>query len=189
VKLLIALGNPGERYRDTRHNAGWWLADHLVNRWSFGRFRRRGRVAESAGRHEGRDIAVLKPLTFMNRSGQALRGFRELPGWEPETDLLVLVDDLALEPGRFRLRGSGSAGGHNGLLSIEGALRSQQYARFRIGVGAPADRDVDRADWVLSAPRPDQEEGILAGFDLMSEAVECWLSEGVETAMNRFNRS
>jgi len=102
-------------------------------------------------------------------------------------DLLVLVDDVALEPGRFRLRGSGSAGGHNGLLSIEGALRSQEFARFRIGVGAPADREVDMADWVLSAPRPDQEETILAGFDRMSEAVECWLSEGVEIAMNRFN--
>ena len=165
------------------------MADHLVNRWAFGRFQRRGRIAESRGRISGLDIRVLKPLTFMNRSGQALREFRELPGWEPARDLMVLVDDVALEPGRFRIRGSGSAGGHNGLLSIEGALRSQEYARFRIGVGAPADRDVDRADWVLSAPRPDQEEEILAGFDRMSEAVECWLSDGVETAMNRFNRS
>lgn len=188
MKLLVALGNPGERYRDTRHNAGWWLADHLVNRWSFERFRRCGRIAESEGRWLGMNVRVLKPLTFMNRSGQALRGVRELPDWEPSADLLVLVDDVALEPGRFRLRGSGSAGGHNGLLSIEGALRSRDYARFRIGVGAPEDRDVDRADWVLSAPRPDHEEQILAGFDRMSEAVECWLSEGVETAMNRFNR-
>jgi PTH1 family peptidyl-tRNA hydrolase len=189
LKLLIALGNPGEPYRDTRHNAGWWLADHLVSRWSFGGFRRRGRVAESAGRWSGMDLRLLKPLTYMNRSGQVLRAFRDLPSWEPSMDLLVLVDDVALEPGRFRLRGSGSAGGHNGLLSIEGALRSQEFARFRIGVGAPADREVDRADWVLSAPRPDQEETILTGFDRMSEAVECWLSEGVETAMNRFNRS
>jgi PTH1 family peptidyl-tRNA hydrolase len=189
LKLLVALGNPGEPYRDTRHNVGWWLADHLVSRWSFERFRRRGRVAESEGRWSGMDLRLLKPLTFMNRSGQALRAFRDLPAWEPSTDLLVLVDDVALDPGRFRLRGSGSAGGHNGLLSIEGALRSQEFARFRIGVGAPADREVDRADWVLSAPRPDQEERILAGFDRMSEAVECWLSDGVETAMNRFNRS
>jgi PTH1 family peptidyl-tRNA hydrolase len=135
------------------------------------------------------NVRVLKPLTFMNRSGQALRGARETPDWEPSTDLLVLVDDVALEPGRFRLRSSGSAGGHNGLLSIEGALRSRDYARLRIGVGAPVDPDVDRADWVLSSLRPDQEEQILAGFDRISEAVECWLSEGVETAMNRFNRS
>ena len=188
MKLIVALGNPGERYRDTRHNAGWWLADHLVSRWSFERFRRHGRLSESAGRLAGAEIRVLKPLTYMNRSGQSLREFRGLESFDSATDLLVLVDDVALAPGRFRLRGAGSAGGHNGLLSIEGALRSQAYGRLRIGVGAPPDREVDMADWVLSAPRSDQEEEILTAFDAMSEAVECWLSHGVETAMNRFNR-
>ena len=133
-------------------------------------------------------MKLLKPLTYMNRSGQSLRPFRDAPDFAPARDLLVLVDDVALEPGRFRLRASGSAGGHNGLLSIEGALRSQVFARLRIGVGAPADREVDMADWVLSAPRPDQEEEILTTFDTISEAVECWLSDGVETAMSRFNR-
>jgi PTH1 family peptidyl-tRNA hydrolase len=188
VKLLVALGNPGDRYRDTRHNAGWWLADHLVNRWSLDAFRRHGRVSETSGRVAGDDVQVLKPLTYMNRSGQALRKFRGDSGFAPASDLLVLVDDVALAPGRFRIRASGSAGGHNGLLSIEGALRSQEYSRLRIGVGAPTDRDVDMADWVLSAPRPDQEEEILTSFDSMSEAVECWLSDGAEAAMNRFNQ-
>ena len=188
MRLLLALGNPGDRYRDTRHNAGWWLADHLADRWSLDRFRRRGRSSETEGTVEGMTVKLLKPLTYMNRSGQSLRAFRDAPDFAPERDLLVLVDDVALEPGRFRLRASGSAGGHNGLLSIEGALRSQEYARLRIGVGAPADREVDMADWVLSAPRPDQEEEILTTFDTISEAVECWLSDGVETAMSRFNR-
>jgi len=184
----MALGNPGERYRDTRHNAGWWLADHLANRWSFGRFRRQRRTAETEGRVAGTEVKVLKPLTYMNRSGQSLRPYRGADGFVSSRDLLVLVDDVALEPGRFRLRASGSAGGHNGLLSIEGALRSQAYARLRIGVGAPADRGVDMADWVLSAPRPDQEEAILTAFDTIAEAVECWMSDGVETAMSRYNR-
>ena len=189
MKLLIALGNPGERYRDTRHNAGWWLADHLVVRWSFDPFRRQGSVAETGGAVAGKDVLLVKPLTYMNRSGRVLRRFRDHEGFRPASDLLVLVDDVDLTPGRFRLRASGSAGGHNGLLSIEGALRSQEYARLRVGVGAPEDRDVDRADWVLAPPGPDEEETVLTAFDRMSEAVECWLSDGAEMAMNRFNRS
>jgi len=189
VKLLIALGNPGEQYRDTRHNAGWWLADHLVVRWSFDPFRRQGSVAETNGGVAGKDVLLVKPLTFMNRSGRVLRRFRDHDEFRPATDLLVLVDDVDLAPGRFRLRASGSAGGHNGLLSLEGALRSQEFARLRIGVGSPEERDVDRADWVLAPPRPDEEETVLSAFDRMSEAVECWLSDGPEMAMNRFNRS
>ena len=125
MKLLIALGNPGEKYRDTRHNAGWWLADHLVVRWSLDPFRRAGPVAESQGGVAGKDVLLVKPLTYMNRSGRALRRYREHEDFVPARDLLILVDDVDLEPGRFRLRASGSAGGHNGLLSIESALRSR----------------------------------------------------------------
>ena len=189
MKLLIALGNPGEQYRDTRHNAGWWLADHLVVRWLLDPFRRQGPVAESQGGVAGKDVLLVKPLTYMNRSGRAVRRYREHEDFVPARDLLILVDDVDLEPGRFRLRASGSAGGHNGLLSIESALRSREYARLRVGVGAPEDRDVDRAEWVLAPPRQDEEEAVLTAFDMMSEAVECWLSDGAEMAMNRFNRS
>ena len=189
MKLLIALGNPGERYRDTRHNAGWWLADHLVVRWSLGPFRRQGPLAETRGVVAGEAVTLVKPLTYMNRSGRVLKRYRDHEEFDPSSDLLVLVDDVALPPGRFRIRATGSAGGHNGLLSIEGALRSSDYARLRIGVGEPGSREVDRAEWVLAAPRPDEEEAVLTGFDTMSESVECWLSDGAEKAMNRFNRS
>lgn len=189
MKLLIALGNPGDRYRDTRHNAGWWLADHLAARWSLGPFRRQGSIAETGGGVAGEEVLLVKPLTYMNRSGRALRSYHDLEGFRFATDLLVLVDDVDLPPGKFRLRGAGSSGGHNGLASIEGALRSREFARLRVGVGAPDDRDVDRADWVLAPPRPDDEERILTAFDRMSEAIECWMSDGTETAMNRFNRS
>lgn len=123
----------------------------------------------------------------MNRSGRVLPGLVEEHGLAPADDLLVLVDDVALSPGSFRLRGRGSSGGHNGLASIERTLESREYARLRIGVGSPEHDDIDLADWVLAAPRDDEESAVLDAMDEMSEAVECWLAEGVESAMNRFN--
>lgn len=133
-------------------------------------------------------VRVLKPQTYMNRSGAALAPLRALSGFDPATDLLVLVDDVALPLGRFRLRGAGSAGGHNGLKSIEAALQRRDYARLRIGVGpAPVGAD-DLVDFVLG-PFTAEERTVLDGLlDQMAEAVECWLSEGIERAMNRFNR-
>ena len=125
----------------------------------------------------------------MNRSGAALAPLRALPGFNPATDLLVLVDEAALPLGRFRLRGAGSAGGHNGLKSIEGALQRQDYARLRIGVGpVPAGLD-DLADYVLGEFDPQERRALEELLDPMAEAVECWLAEGIERAMNRFNRT
>ena len=132
---------------------------------------------------------MLKPQTYMNRSGAALAPLRALPGFNPATDLLVLVDEAALPLGRFRLRGAGSAGGHNGLKSIEGALQRQDYARLRIGVGpVPAGLD-DLADYVLGEFDPQERRALEELLDPMAEAVECWLAEGIERAMNRFNRT
>ena len=133
-------------------------------------------------------MVVLKPQTYMNRSGAVLAPLRAIDGFDPARDLLVLVDDVALPVGRFRLRGAGSAGGHNGLKSVEGALRRQDYARLRIGVG-PRPMDVDDlADWVLDTFTGDERTTLDALLGPMAEAVECWLAEGIETAMNRFNR-
>lgn len=189
MKVLLALGNPGERYRDTRHNAGWWLADHLVVRWRFPAFRRAGPECSTEGTVAGHTVRLVKPLTFMNRCGRLLPRYVGMPDFEPEEDLLVLVDDTALEPGRFRLRGRGSAGGHKGLASVELALASRDYGRLRIGVGSPPDPEVDLAAWVLAAPRGSDEEAVLEEFDRMARAAECWLAEGMETAMNAFNRA
>jgi PTH1 family peptidyl-tRNA hydrolase len=131
---------------------------------------------------------VLKPQTYMNRSGAALAPLRSLPEFDPSRDLLILVDDVALPLGRFRLRGAGSAGGHNGLKSVEGALQRQDYARLRIGVGpAPAELE-DLADYVLDRFSAEELEALGQVLDPMSEAVECWLENGIEKAMNRFNR-
>ena len=133
-------------------------------------------------------VQVVKPQTYMNRSGAVLAPLRDAAGFDPARDLLVLVDDLALDVGRFRLRGAGSAGGHNGLKSVEGALRRQDYARLRIGVGPrPMEYD-DLADFVLDGFTPEERKVLDALLDPMAEAVECWVEDGIERAMNRFNR-
>jgi PTH1 family peptidyl-tRNA hydrolase len=133
-------------------------------------------------------VRLLKPLTYMNRSGAVLAPLRALPEFDPSRDLLVLVDDVALPLGRFRLRGAGSSGGHNGLKSVEGALQRQDYARLRIGVGpAPPGLD-DLAEFVLAEFEPEEQETLGQLLEPMSEAVECWLDEGIEKAMSRFNR-
>lgn len=124
----------------------------------------------------------------MNRSGAVLAPLRASANFNPATELLVLVDEAALNVGRFRLRGSGSAGGHNGLKSIEAALTSRDYARLRIGVGPKPEGLDDLADHVLEAALPEEREQIDALMDPMAEAVETWLHHGIETAMNRHNR-
>jgi PTH1 family peptidyl-tRNA hydrolase len=133
-------------------------------------------------------VKILKPQTYMNRSGAAVAPLRALPDFDPSQQLLILVDDVALPAGRFRLRGAGSAGGHNGLKSIEGVLQRQDYARLRIGVGpAPPGLD-DLADFVLDEFTAEERRIITDLLDPMSEAVESWLESGIEKAMNQFNR-
>jgi PTH1 family peptidyl-tRNA hydrolase len=184
----VGLGNPGPEYDETRHNAGFRLADHLVARWRLGPFRRGERARQAEGVRDGMTVRVLKPQTYMNRSGAALASLRALSGFDPATDLLVLVDDVALPLGTFRLRGAGSAGGHNGLKSIEAALQRQDYARLRIGVGpAPLGAD-DLAEFVLDVFTREERTVLDGLLGPMAESVECWLSEGIERAMNRFNR-
>jgi PTH1 family peptidyl-tRNA hydrolase len=184
----VGLGNPGPEYEDTRHNAGFRLADRLVARWEFPQFRRGDRARETQGTWQSAPVRILKPQTYMNRSGTAIAPLRTLPDFDPSQHLLILVDDVALPVGRFRLRGAGSAGGHNGLKSIEGVLQRQDYARLRIGVGpAPSGLD-DLADYVLDEFSTEERDTITGLLDPMSEAVEVWLQDGIEVAMNRFNR-
>src|SRR5829696_284101 len=184
----MGLGNPGPEYDETRHNAGFRLADHLAERWRLGPFKRGERARVAEGSYDGRAIRVLKPQTYMNRSGAALAPLRALPGFDPAAELLVLVDDVALPVGKFRLRGAGSAGGHNGLKSVEGALQRQDYARLRIGVGPVPDGLTELADFVLGPFDPEEWRAVGELLEPMAEAVECWLAEGIERAMSRFNR-
>ena len=125
-------------------------------------------------------VRVLKPTTYMNRSGAALAPLRADPAFDPARDLLILVDDFQIPTGTFRLRAGGSAGGHNGLKSIEGALQSQQYARLRIGVGPLPEGTGDWSDYVLAPFDPEQLEQIDALTPDMVDAVDRWLREGIE---------
>jgi peptidyl-tRNA hydrolase, PTH1 family len=186
MKVIACLGNPGSEYASTRHNVGWWLADRIAETWNLGRFKRSGPVAVAEGRIEGVRTRVLKPLSYMNRSGSALVAHLRSAEIDITTDLLVVVDDVALEPGRARLRASGSAGGHNGLKSVEASLRTQEYPRLRIGVGAkPAGADL--ADWVLSPlPREDRQT-ILSILPSLVDCVAAWVARGTEAAMNDCN--
>ncbi len=187
MKVVAGLGNPGPDYDDTRHNVGWWLLDRLAYAWDYPSFTREGEALVSRGVRGEESVWLLKPTTYMNRSGRALRVLRGIEGFDPREDLLVVVDDAALEVGRVRFRPGGSDGGHRGLRSVTGALGTNRYPRLRIGVGVPP-RGADLADWVLSPPPREEEERILDLLAELVEGVEIWLREGIEAAMNRFNR-
>lgn len=186
LNVIVGLGNPGREYASTRHNVGWWFLDRLTDTWDLGRFREKGGTAAASGSVGGKHLVLVKPLTYMNRSGSAVAPFRRMDGFDLSSDLLVVVDDVALEPGRARFRAEGSAGGHNGLKSIESVLGTRQYSRLRIGVGrGPAAADL--ADWVLSRPPGAERQAILGLFPDLMDGVRVWMEEGIEAAMNRCN--
>jgi PTH1 family peptidyl-tRNA hydrolase len=139
------------------------------------------------GQRGDEQFRLVKPLTFMNRSGQVLSSLRGISDFRPQSDLLVVVDDAALELGRVRFRPRGSPGGHNGLRSVSQALGSDEYPRLRIGVGIPPD-GTDLSEWVLSPMEPKEEDVILDLLPEVVKGVETWGGEGIEAAMNEFNR-
>lgn len=185
MKLIVGLGNPGRQYERTRHNLGFLVADLLASRWSVP-LAIKGSGAFGRGSIAGQAAALLKPMTFMNRSGQAVLEvvqFYKLP----LSDLLVIFDDLDLPVGRVRMREKGSAGGHKGLGDIIQRLGSDEISRVRIGIGRPAGGDT--VDYVLSPFRPDEQPPVELGLLRAAEAAECWLTEGPGAAMNRYNRN
>ena len=151
------------------------MADAVAARWNLPPFRRAERARATEGVVAGIPVRVLKPTTYMNRSGAALASLRADPAFQPARDLLILVDDFQIPVGTFRLRTDGSAGGHNGLKSIEGALQSQQYARLRIGVGPLPEGISDWADYVLAPFEAEQVEQIESLIPKMIDDVEKWV--------------
>jgi PTH1 family peptidyl-tRNA hydrolase len=184
--LVVGLGNPGTRYRETPHNAGFWVCDRLADRHAFPAESTRYQGLFRRGRIAGRDVAVLKPQTYMNLSGQSVaEALRYLPV-EPG-ELFVVLDDMDLPAGRLRIRPSGGHGGHNGLRSIIECLGTQAFPRVRIGVGRPAARRTPTDHLLSRVPEADRARfAELAAR--AADALELMLGqEGVAAAMNRYN--
>ena len=185
MRLIVGLGNPGERYRRTRHNVGFMVLDSLAARAGARRGREESGAWVSAGELGGESILLVKPLSFMNRSGGPVLGLLRAYGAEPP-DVVVVLDDVALPLGELRMRERGGHGGHNGLRSVIEVLGTEEFPRVRIGIRREDAAD-ELADYVLSEfPKEDvlivQE---MVGYAV--DAVECLVREGVVSAMNRFN--
>jgi peptidyl-tRNA hydrolase, PTH1 family len=187
MKVIVGLGNPGKEYSGTRHNVGWWVVDHLADVWRIGPWKKDGDALVATGVLGNIKVRLVKPRTYMNLSGAVLRPYLRRPFWSSATDLLVVVDEVALPLGGYRFRATGSAGGHNGLKSIEGTLKTRDYARLRIGI-APADprRRGDLADFVLDEFGRDEAEVVRGLLPTLTDAIETWVREGIGPTMNRF---
>jgi PTH1 family peptidyl-tRNA hydrolase len=186
VKLIVGLGNPGREYAATRHNVGWWAVDHLAGVWGFDKWKKDGQALVANGRLADSRVRLIKPQTFMNLSGDVLIQYCRRPAWNPATDLLIIVDEVALPVGRLRLRARGSAGGHNGLKSVERTV-GPEYPRLRIGI-RPEHQIDDLSDFVLAPFGKSDAAVVRAALVRMETAVELWLRDGIEAAMNVANR-
>ena len=181
--VIVGLGNPGPKYAGTRHNAGFLCVDRLAERAGIALNDRRKAALLGEGRIEGKRVVLVKPRTFMNVSGEAVRYAMDRYRVRAESVLIVL-DDLDLPLGRIRMRASGGSGGHNGLNSINAALGTQEYARLRIGIGRPQGETVG---YVLGAFTPEEAPAAEAALGRAADAAEAWLAHGVNHAMDNFN--
>ena len=189
MKVFLGLGNPGKEYANTRHNVGWWVLDHLADVWRLDGWRKDGEALTSSGSVGAIKVRLVKPQTFMNLSGAVLKPWLRRPFWAAATDLLVISDEVQLTVGTYRFRARGSAGGHNGLKSIEQALGSQEYARLRIGVGPsdPQRRVGDLADFVLGEFGKQEAADTRALLPTFETALQQWAKDGIGPVMNTFN--
>lgn len=183
---MVGLGNPGERYARTRHNVAWRVLEVLARRWRATDETVAGvYVASRAGVGEVA-VELMRPLTFMNLAGEAVVRWQQEHSGAPD-DLLVVSDDVYLPVGVLRLRARGSSGGHRGLESIEQVLGGREFARLRLGVGA-ARSSAELKEHVLDAFTDEERAAVEEAVTRAAAAVECWLAEGITSAMNRFNR-
>ncbi|MEM9346908.1 MAG: aminoacyl-tRNA hydrolase [Planctomycetota bacterium] len=198
MKLIVGLGNPGQEYIKTRHNAGFMLVEKIATRHSLTGAKHKFHagildgellIASSAGQMSPYRCILMQPTTYMNRSGLAVGEAMTFYKLDPAEDLLVLVDDLALDVGTIRLRGEGSAGGQNGLADIERALGTKKYPRLRIGIGPNSinGHKIPQKDFVLSPFTGDQQVELDHALDKGVKCIESWLTDGLEKTMSLFN--
>ncbi len=184
--IVVFLGNPGAKYTGTRHNAGFLTADTLAGELGVGIHRLRFRSLTGQCRIGGQTVLLMKPQTYMNLSGEAVGEAARFYKVPPDR-ILVVSDEIALPPGRIRIRQKGSAGGHNGLKNIISHLGTDQFPRIRIGVGAPPQPGPDQIDWVLGVPKNEDAEAYAAAIKHAAAAVKDYIENGPEHAMGRYN--
>lgn len=184
--IIVGLGNMGDQYDHTRHNVGFDVIDQLADSLDLPVQRLKFKALTNTATLGGEKVLLMKPVTFMNLSGEAVEpaaAFYKVPS----DHIIVLSDEVALPPGKLRVRPSGSAGGHNGLKNIIAHLHSDQFPRIRIGVGGKPHPDYDMADWVLGKPQGEDREKIDEAVKRAAQAVECYIREGPDRAMGKFN--
>ena len=184
--MLVCLGNPGDQYENTRHNVGFMVADQLGERYRLPIQKLKFKALTNVFTISGEKVLVMKPVTYMNLSGEAVRQAADFYKVPPD-HVLVVLDDTALAVGKLRVRRGGSAGGHNGLKSIIQHLGTDQFPRLRVGVGEKPHPDYDLADWVLGRFTGEDKKAIDAAVKRAADGVECILKDGLEQGMNRFN--
>ena len=184
--LIVGLGNPGREYENSRHNCGFRAIDRLAGRLGCRIDKAKFQGLYGKTQHGGKPLYLLKPLTYMNLSGQSvlqLSAYFQIP---PQR-IIVLFDDISLEPGRLRVRAEGSAGGHNGIKSVIAQLGSEAFPRVKIGVGGKPNPEYDLAAWVLGSFPPAEEKAVSAALDAAGDAALTIIDKGVPEAANRFN--
>ena len=184
--LLVCLGNPGDKYENTRHNVGYMVADEVAERQRAPIQKLKFKALTNLLTISGEKVLVMKPITYMNLSGEAVRQAVDFYKVAPD-HVLVVSDDTALPVGKLRIRKGGSAGGHNGLKNIIQHLGTDQFPRVRVGVGEKPHPDYDMADWVLGKFQGEDKKAIDAAVKRAADAIECILSDGLDKGMNGFN--
>lgn len=183
--IIVGLGNPGQKYAKTRHNAGFEVIDRLADEYGISVTKIKHKALIGEGRVGTEKVVLVKPTTYMNLSGESVVSLYQF--YKPDLDkLIVIYDDIDLDVGKLRIRKKGSPGTHNGMRSITQCLGTKEFPRFRVGVGKP-DKGRDLADFVLSRVPKEQDEAMNEGFEKTAKAIDSMIREGIDMAMNKYN--